>query len=35
MFQKVPFENAAKIFRDMISKDKFDEFLTLPLYEKI
>ena len=35
IFKKVPFENAAKIFRDMITKDNFDDFLTLPLYEKI
>ena len=35
MFKKVPFENAAKIFKDMITKDNFDDFLTLPLYEKI
>ena len=32
---RVSFENAAKIFRDMITKDNFDDFLTLPLYEKI
>jgi len=31
----VSFENAAKIFRDMITKENFDDFLTLPLYEKI
>ena len=35
MFKKVPFENAAKIFKNMITKDNFDDFLTLPLYEKI
>ena len=35
IFKKVPFEDAAKIFRDMITKDNFDDFLTLPLYEKI
>ena len=34
-FKKIPFENASKIFRDMITKDNFDDFLTLPLYEKI
>jgi len=32
---QVSFENAAKIFRDMITKENFDDFLTLPLYEKI
>ena len=31
----VSFENAAKIFKDMITKENFDDFLTLPLYEKI
>ena len=31
----VSFENAAKTFRDMITKENFDDFLTLPLYEKI
>ncbi len=31
----VSFENAAKIFREMITKENFDDFLTLPLYEKI
>jgi len=31
----VSFENAAKIFKDMITKKDFDDFLTLPLYEKI
>jgi malate synthase len=31
----VSFENAAKTFKDMITKDNFDDFLTLPLYEKI
>ena len=31
----VSFENAAKIFRDMITKENFDDFLTLPLYERI
>jgi len=31
----VSFENAAKIFRDMITKENFDDFLTIPLYEKI
>ena len=35
IFKKVPFEDAAKIFRDMITKDNFDDFLTLPLYEKV
>jgi malate synthase len=33
--EQVSFENAAKIFRDMITKENFDDFLTLPLYEKI
>ena len=32
---KVSFENAAKIFKDMITKENFDDFLTLPLYEKV
>ena len=31
----VSFESAAKIFKDMITKENFDNFLTLPLYEKI
>ena len=31
----VSFENAAKTFKDMITKDDFDDFLTLALYEKI
>ena len=31
----VSFENAATIFMDMITKENFDDFLTLPLYEKI
>jgi len=31
----VSFENAAKIFKNMITKENFDDFLTLPLYEKI
>ncbi len=31
----VSFENAAKAFREMITKENFDDFLTLPLYEKI
>ena len=31
----VSFDNAAKIFREMITKSNFDDFLTLPLYEKI
>jgi len=35
IFKKIPFEDAAKIFRDMITKDNFDDFLTLSLYEKI
>ena len=35
IFKKVSFENAAKIFRQMITKKDFDDFLTLPLYEKI
>ena len=34
-FKKISFENAAKIFREMITKKYFDDFLTLPLYEKI
>ena len=29
------FESAAKIFKDMITKESFDDFLTLKLYEKI
>ena len=35
IFKKIPFDKAAKIFRDMITKENFDDFLTLPLYEKI
>ena len=35
IFQKVPFEKAAKNFKDMITKNNFDDFLTLELYEKI
>ncbi len=35
IFKKVPFEKAAKIFKDMITKENFDDFLTLELYEKI
>ena len=31
----VSFESAAKIFKDMITKENFDDFLTLSLYEKI
>ena len=31
----VSFENAANLFKDMITKENFDDFLTLPLYEKI
>ena len=31
----VSFESAAKIFKDMITDENFDNFLTLPLYEKI
>ena len=31
----VSFKNAANIFKDMITKENFDDFLTLPLYEKI
>jgi len=31
----VSFENAAKIFKDMITNKNFDDFLTLPLYERI
>ena len=31
----VSFEGAAKIFKNMITKENFDDFLTLPLYEKI
>ena len=34
-FDGVSFENAAKIFKNMISKENFDDFLTLPLYEKL
>ncbi len=35
IYKKVPFEKAAKIFKNMITKENFDDFLTLPLYEKI
>ena len=31
----VSFDGAAKTFKDMITKNNFDDFLTLPLYEKI
>jgi len=31
----VSFESSAKIFKDMITKENFDDFLTLSLYEKI
>ena len=31
----VSFKSAAKIFKNMITDENFDEFLTLPLYEKI
>ncbi len=31
----VSFESAAKTFKSMITKENFDDFLTLPLYEKI
>ena len=31
----VSFESAAKTFKDMITKENFDDFLTLPLYEKV
>ena len=31
----VSFDSAAKNFKNMITKDNFDNFLTLPLYEKI
>ena len=34
-FENVPFDEAAKIFKDMITSKNFDNFLTLPLYEKI
>ena len=29
------FDRAAVIFTDMATKDSFEEFLTLPLYEEI
>ena len=32
---RVSFENAAKTFKDMITKENFDDFLTLQLYEKV
>jgi len=35
LFEKVPFEKASKIFKEMITKKDFDDFLTIPLYEKI
>ena len=35
IYKKIPFENAAKIFRNMITKKNFDDLLTLSLYEKI
>ena len=31
----VSFDGAAQTFKDMITKKNFDDFLTLPLYEKI
>jgi malate synthase len=31
----VSFEGAAKLFKVMITKENFDDFLTLPLYERI
>ncbi len=35
IYKKIPFDKASKIFKEMISKQNFDDFLTLPLYEKI
>jgi len=32
---KVSFEGAAQMFKKMITDENFDDFLTLPLYEKI
>ncbi len=34
-FDSVPFVEASKIFKEMIIKKDFDDFLTIPLYEKI
>ena len=34
-FTTIPFTEASNIFKKMISKNDFDDFLTLPLYEKI
>ena len=33
--EHISFENAARTFKDMITKENFDDFLTLPLYEKV
>ena len=35
IFEKIPFRKAAKIFKEMITKKNFDDFLTLSLYEQI
>ena len=34
-FSIIPFTEASVIFRNMITKKDFDDFLTLPLYEEI
>jgi malate synthase len=34
-FSSGHFEAAASLFGDMVRKDKFDEFLTLPAYEQL
>ena len=34
-FESGHFEAAARLFGDMVRKDEFDEFLTLPAYEQL
>jgi len=34
-FNIIPFTEASKIFKKMITKENFDDFLTLSLYEEI
>ena len=34
-FAMIPFMEASRIFKEMITKKDFDDFLTIPLYEKI
>jgi len=35
VFKRTPYDQAAKIFEEMSTSDKFAEFLTLPLYEAL